>query len=154
MKHLKTFEFWENTLTKKLKDVDDVLGVFSDVEHPTEEQLKDEDRIVKDLQEIQTILKVAGIDSKIEILDEDAKLKVGQYHILVFDYEGDKLYSNGWGGDREINVYHYGHTSRCEYEIPLGTEDYTTCVEDAPDKYQTFNSNLYEPDEEESNPYI
>lgn len=145
MKHLKAFEKWENPIaqTKVLRDINNLFGALDDetYEMPTESQLQSEASTLEELLKIKDILKASGIDSEIEVLYEQAKDQVGQYQILVFDYEGDKLYATGFAGPRTISIYHYGHNTLCTYRIPM-TENYRNEVEELEDPHEKFNDLL------------
>lgn len=157
MKHLKTFERWENPnseFTDKLRKFNDIIGTLDDEndildEDELKKRNKEETELVPELLEVKDILDAAGIKSHIEVLPKSAYDEVGQFHILSFEYNGDKLYSTGWAGDREIDVRDYGHRSRIEYQIPLNVEDYTTCVEDLEDPKEEFNRILFNGPEDE-----
>jgi hypothetical protein len=148
VKHLILFEKWKNALSNssKMRNLDNVFGIFDNELPNTRDVEDDKKQYMEDLLEVKVILDDCKIESNIEVLDEDTKGEVGQYHILVFEYENDKLYSKGemYKYDQELVLYTYGHSTLVDYEI-IFPNGFRTTVDEVPNKYQEFHNMVTSP---------
>ena len=154
MNHFFTFEKWQNTAlssSSKMRKMDNVFGLF-DNELPKNDEIEyDKKTHMKDILYVKDVLDDNGIDSEIEILDEDSKNQVGQYHILTFEHDGTKLYSKGEYDqfDRELWLYNYNFTDLCDFEIKFANGWKTYIEKKNDDKYKEFNDLLTNPNDED-----
>jgi len=150
MKHLKTFEKWDYAHkdianSKILLDINDVTGLFDEAEdYPTQSQLdSDWKEHGKDLEKVKDLLIASNIPARIEKLDNETKDEVGQYHIVVFQIDDDKLYSLGDYDvmNHEIDAYYYRSTSLVEYPIKL-IHGWKYVPKELKEPHDEFNDNL------------